>query len=208
MREMLPDLDAARRRARRPQGSDVLNMLPHVPFFFLRHGETDWNRERRLQGHRDIPLNATGERQAEAACGIAAALGLKSIAVSSLGRARHTAEIVNRRLGLPVTMFDSLKEFSCGPYEGSTDGSWLEDWRADRTVDGPEAFALFRARVLSGVLEALRLEHPVLIVAHGGVFWALQRLLGFAETTHLPNAVIVRFEPPAEAGGRWRIIFA
>jgi broad specificity phosphatase PhoE len=43
------------------------------------------------------------------------------------------------------------------------------------------------------------------IVAHGGVFWALQRLLGIAELTHLPNAVVARFEPPSEAGGSWQI---
>jgi broad specificity phosphatase PhoE len=187
-------------------------MLPHVPFYFLRHGETDWNRERRLQGHTDIPLNATGEAQAESARRLAASLGLRSIAVSSLGRARRTAEIVNTGLGLPVTAFDALKEFSCGPYEGTTDGTWLEHWRADGAVDGPESFALFRARVLSAMLSALGLDHPVLVVAHGGVFWALQRLLGFAETTHLPNAVIVRFEPPAESKGEspssWRITFA
>jgi hypothetical protein len=45
----------------------------------------------------------------------------------------------------------------------------------------------------------------VLIVAHGGVFWALQRMLGFAALTHAPNAVVARFEPPAIAGGTWQI---
>ena len=185
-------------------------MLPHRPFYFLRHGETDWNRDRRLQGHVDIPLNATGETQAQSARAIAAALGLKSIAVSTLMRARRTAEIVNDGLGLAITEFADLREFSCGPYEGSTDGSWLDDWRADRAVDGPESFPVFRTRVRDAMLEALRLDHPLLVVAHGGVFWALQRLLGFAETTHLANAVIVRFEPPtesrwAESQCQWRI---
>jgi broad specificity phosphatase PhoE len=183
-------------------------MLPRRSFYFLRHGETDWNRERRLQGHIDIPLNPTGESQAEAARAAAAALGLKSIAVSTLGRARRTAEIVNAGLGLPVTEFADLREFSCGPYEGSTDGSWLDDWRADRAVAGPESFEAFRTRVLAAMLAALQLDHPVLVVAHGGVFWALQRLLGFAETTHLANAVIVRFDPPLESRGAWRITFA
>ncbi len=181
-------------------------MLPQVPFYFLRHGETDWNRERRLQGHIDIPLNANGETQAESGRAIAASFGFKSIAVSPLSRARRTAEIVNDGLGLPITEFADLREFSCGPYEGSTDGSWLDDWRADRAVAGPEGFEAFRARVLAGMREALRLDRPVLVVAHGGVFWALQRLLGFAEVTHLPNAVIVRFEPPVDSSGRWRIV--
>jgi broad specificity phosphatase PhoE len=180
-------------------------MLPHHPFYFLRHGETDWNKTRRLQGMTDVPLNATGEEQAELARSIAAGLGLKSIAVSSLIRARRTAEIVNRDLSLPVTQYDALREFDVGPYEGSTDGSWLEHWFADGPVEGPESFGDFRKRVLSGMIEALTLEHPVLIVAHGGVFWALQRMLGFAELRHAPNAVVARFEPPSAADGTWQI---
>jgi broad specificity phosphatase PhoE len=180
-------------------------MLPHQAFYFLRHGETDWNKTRRLQGLTDVPLNAQGEAQAEAARLIAATLGLKSIAVSSLSRARRTAEIVNRDLGLLMTHYDSLREFDVGPYEGSTDGSWLDHWFADGLVEGPESFSDFRKRVLTGMVEALTLDHPVLIVAHGGVFWALQRMLGFAELTHLPNAVLARFDPPSEAGGSWQI---
>jgi broad specificity phosphatase PhoE len=183
-------------------------MLPHRRFYFLRHGETDWNRERRFQGSADIPLNATGEAQAERAREIAATLGLKSIAVSALGRARRTAEIVNRDLGLAMTAIDALKEFHCGPYEGSTDGSWLADWQSDRDIAGPESFGDFRKRVLAGTIEALRLDDPVLIVAHGGVFWALQRILGFAELSHLPNAIVARFEPPAADRPGWRITFA
>jgi len=180
-------------------------MLPHQPFYFLRHGETDWNKARRLQGLTDVPLNTRGEEQAELARAAAAGLGLKSIAVSSLGRARRTAEIVNRDLGLAMTHFDSLREFDVGPYEGSTDGGWIDDWLQDRLVEGPESFRDFRKRILAGMLEALRLDHPVLIVAHGGVFWALQRMLGSAEVTHIPNAVVAHFAPPLEAGGSWQI---
>ncbi|MDQ7248699.1 histidine phosphatase family protein [Dongia sedimenti] len=180
-------------------------MLPHHSFYFLRHGETDWNKARRLQGLTDVPLNARGEEQAALARTIAAGLGLKSIAVSSLSRARRTAEIVNRDLGLPVTHYDTLREFDVGPYEGSTDGSWLEHWFTDGAVEGPESFSNFRQRILGGMIEALTLEHPVLIVAHGGVFWALQRMLGFAELAHIPNAVVARFDPPATVGGPWQI---
>jgi broad specificity phosphatase PhoE len=182
-------------------------MLPQRAFFFVRHGETDWNRERRFQGSADIPLNARGESQAETARAIAAALGLKSIAVSSLGRARRTAEIINRGLGLALTELPALREFHCGPYEGSTDGAWLADWLADRVVDGPESFRAFRERVLAGIVAALLLDHPVLIVAHGGVFWALQRLLGLAELAHLPNAAVARFEPPQAPDQAWRITY-
>ena len=180
-------------------------MLPHHSFYFLRHGETDWNKARRLQGMTDVPLNTRGEEQAELARLVAGGLDLKSIAVSSLSRARRTAEIVNRDLGLAMTPYDALREFDVGPYEGSTDGSWLDHWFADGLVEGPESFSDFRKRVLGGMVEALMLDHPVLIVAHGGVFWALQRMLGFAELMHIPNAVIAHFQPPAESGSTWRI---
>jgi broad specificity phosphatase PhoE len=180
-------------------------MLPHHSFYFLRHGETDWNKERRLQGMTDIPLNSRGEEQAELARLAAVRLGLKSIAVSSLSRARRTAEIVNRDLGLALMRYDSLREFDVGPYEGSTDGTWLDHWLTDGPVEGPETFSDFRKRVLAGMIEALMLDHPVLIVAHGGVFWALQRMLGFAELAHLPNCRLARFDPPREAGGSWQI---
>jgi broad specificity phosphatase PhoE len=180
-------------------------MLPHRPFYFLRHGETDWNKERRLQGLTDVPLNARGEAQAELARAAAAGLGLKSIAVSSLARARRTAEIVNRDLGLAMTHFDALREFDVGPFEGSTDGSWIDAWLQDQAIHGPETFLAFRERVRAGMIEALRLDHPVLIVAHGGVFWALQRLLGIAEIAHIPNAVVALFSPPDRDGAPWRI---
>jgi broad specificity phosphatase PhoE len=180
-------------------------MLPHRPFYFMRHGETDWNRARKLQGATDVPLNALGESQAELAREAAAALGLKSIAVSPLGRARRTAEIVNRDLGLAMTAFVELQEFDVGPYEGSHDMSWLDHWRADGLVEGIESFPDFRRRVLAGLSRALDLDHPVLVVAHGGVFWALQRMLGVAALAHLQNAELAHFEPPVDGGADWHI---
>ena len=180
-------------------------MVPHHSFYFLRHGETDWNREGRLQGLRDIPLNATGEAQAERARAAAEALGLKSIAVSSLSRARRTAEIVNRDLGLATMPFDTLREFDVGPFEGSTDGAWIADWWAGRPVVGPETMEDFSRRVVAGLTEALRLDHPVLVVAHGGVFWALQRILGFEAFVDISNAAVARFDPPVASGAPWRI---
>jgi broad specificity phosphatase PhoE len=59
--------------------------------------------------------------------------------------------------------------------------------------------------VREGVTRALQLDHPVLIVAHGGVFWALQRMLGFAEVSHIANAVLAHFQPPQGGGESWRI---
>ena len=70
-------------------------MIPKLSFHFVRHGETDWNRARRLQGWRDIPLNALGEMQAESLARLLAEggdrFGFASLAASPLSRARRTA---------------------------------------------------------------------------------------------------------------------
>src|SRR5690242_4741153 len=88
------------------------DMLPPIPFHFVRHGETDWNRQGRLQGWRDIPLNSTGESQAEALRPSLHGMGFNSIAVSPLARARRTAEILNRDLQLQTHFFDDLREMN------------------------------------------------------------------------------------------------
>jgi len=183
-------------------------MLPPVPFYFLRHGETDWNREGRMMGHTDIPLNAAGRAQAERAREAAATLGLRAIATSSLARARETAEIVNRDLALEVTAIDDLREVDVGPYAGVGDPDWMLRWRNGIAMEGTEAVDAFETRIVRGFLRALALQAPVLVVAHGGVFRALERAIGQGGGSDIPNAVIIRFEPPAESTDRWRITFA
>src|SRR5438067_11542 len=78
-------------------------------FYYLRHGETDWNREHRAQGHNDIPLNETGVAQAYAAVPALARCGIATVCTSPLARARRTAEIVNETLGRPLVVIDALK---------------------------------------------------------------------------------------------------
>ena len=83
-----------------------------------RHGETDWNRDHRWQGHSDPPLNETGRRQAAA---LAAQLtDLDAIYSSDTERAHETAGIVAERLDLPVTTDERLREVSFGDWEGLT----------------------------------------------------------------------------------------
>ena len=183
-------------------------MLPPVPFYFLRHGETDWNREGRMMGQTDIPLNATGRAQAERARESAAALGLRAIATSALSRARETAEIVNRDLGLGLTALDDLREVDVGPHTGIGDPDWMRRWYSGVAMAGAESFPVFRDRITRGFARALALEAPVLVVAHGGVFRALESVLGHAERTDIPNATFIRVEPPAESHKAWRITFA
>jgi uncharacterized phosphatase len=143
----------------------------------VRHGETDWNAERRVQGHSDTPLNETGSAQAAA---LADALGEKEIDAvysSDLLRAHETARVVAERRGLEVTAIRDLRERNFGTWEGLTDeevfdrfpqarhGSWgdaeTKDEMADRVLDA---------------LERIALAHPgghVLVVTHGGPVRAL-----------------------------------
>src|ERR1700710_966331 len=86
----------------------------------MRHGETDWNAEARLQGHRDIPLNATGLRQAAAAAPSVAALAPFRIIPSDLSRARSTAAAVAELTRLPVATDVRLRETSIGLWAGLT----------------------------------------------------------------------------------------
>ena len=85
-------------------------MLTPREFCYLRHGETDWNRERRQQGRTDIPLNETGRAQASAAKPLLAGLGIATICYSPLRRARETSEFVNRSLNAEFVMADGLIE--------------------------------------------------------------------------------------------------
>src|SRR5919206_1493774 len=86
----------------------------------VRHGETDWNAEGRLQGHTDRPLNEHGRRQAKELAGRLAGEDVHAIYASDLARAKETAEILGERLGLPVVVDSDLREKNWGNWEGLT----------------------------------------------------------------------------------------
>jgi broad specificity phosphatase PhoE len=144
-----------------------------------RHGETDWNRERRFQGHADVPLNDAGRAQAVE---LAAGLDGKTFAAvytSPLRRAAETAQIVAVRLGVEARSHDALKEVDVGSWSGLSVqevearfpagyARWLEH-RCAGWNDG-ETNEELAARVVRGLHEIAR-EHPdqqVLAVTHGG----------------------------------------
>ena len=176
-------------------------MLPHVPFYFLRHGETDWNRRRVMQGHTDIALSDVGVRQAEDVAPAVAQLPIKTICTSTLMRARRTAEIVNVNAA-PIITIDALKECGFGVYEGQdSGGAWREGWMVGGAIEGGERRVDYIARVHRALVEALSYPAPVLIVAHGGTFWAMEDLLG--ETVHVQNCTLYELRPPAGSAAHW-----
>ncbi len=148
----------------------------------IRHGETDWNNEGRVQGHSDTPLNANGIAQArQLAARVAAEESFSALYASPLARARVTAEIIAARCNVAPILDDRLKEQMLGEFEGLTDAELeqrfpgaLAAWRADplgSPLPGQEKRDDFRRRVQT-FLDDLCARHAdgarVAIVTHGG----------------------------------------
>lgn len=84
----------------------------------IRHGETDWNAERRWQGHSDVPLNANGLAQAEALASQLKSVGVEEVVTSDLARALETGRIVSQHLGVPFHSSAEIRELNLGLVEG------------------------------------------------------------------------------------------
>jgi len=180
----------------------------------IRHGETAWNAERRLQGHIDIALNAEGLRQADALAGALAGEHFDAIVSSDLQRAHQTAQALARVQGMPVHSDPALRERCFGGFEGLL--------YAEIEQRFPREFAAWQARDIDGVMPAglreaetfrqfyqrctaafARLERQhqgrsLALVAHGGVLeCAYRAALGLSLETPrdfpVMNASINRF---------------
>ena len=154
--------------------------------YLARHGQTDWNAARRLQGAEDIPINRIGERQARELTAKLRGIRLDAIYSSALQRSRRTAELV--AAGAPVVSLAELNEQALGRFEGTyLDGrepekaSQYERRQADPNdrLDGGESIHQHLARVQRAV-EGIRRAHPsgqILIVGHGGTNALILRAL-------------------------------
>ncbi len=173
------------------------------PFWFLRHGETDWNREHRTQGSTDIKLNETGVAQAAQAAALLGQHGIAVVYCSPLQRARRTAEIVAAALGVEVREHADLREANFGAHEGEVMGAWFAAWAAGEAVpEGGESFADVRARAEAAINHVLLNPGPALIVGHGGFFRTVRAAMGFSAAVRTPNGVPLQCVP---ADGAWRI---
>jgi broad specificity phosphatase PhoE len=163
-----------------------------------RHGETDWNLQRRVQGHSDTPLNETGRAQARALADELADERVDAVYASDLARAFETARIVAERKGLAVTRLPALREKHFGTWEGLTGEQVLS--RFPEALDGPwgdgETSDELSRRVLAA-LSAIAAEHPdgrVLVVAHGGPLRAVLRHCAVDANGPIANCHVVRIE--------------
>jgi uncharacterized phosphatase len=141
-------------------------------FFLVRHGETEWNRIRRIQGVSDIPLNDTGRAQAAALGDILAAHTFDLLVASPLSRAMETASIIATRLSMPTPLaIPDLIERNYGDAEGSNGADLDERYPPGTEIPGREERSDVTKRVVR-VLQDLAIRHPhadILAVAHGGV---------------------------------------
>lgn len=172
---------------------------------FVRHGETDWNFEGRMQGQRDIPLNATGEAQAS---GNGARLkafldreGIDPAALdfvsSPLGRTRATMELLRQSMDLDTGAYrleDQLKEITFGAWEGFTleeladeEQDLILQRRADKwgfVPPGGESYQMLAGRIGAWLKTV---DRPSVVVSHGGVFRVLRGHLEGRDTVSVPK---------------------
>ena len=175
----------------------------------VRHGETAWNVDTRIQGHLDIPLNATGLWQARQLGDALAGEAISAIYTSDLLRARRTAQAVADATGAALVDEPGLRERAFGSFQGRTFAEIEAEhpeqarrWRQrdpDYAPDGGESLRVLRERVVD-TTHRLAARHPgelVLLVTHGGVLDVLYRAatrqdIQAPRTWQLGNAAINR----------------
>lgn len=206
--------------ARSATPSLLRKILETTRFCIVRHGETDWNVERRIQGHIDIPLNAVGRAQAEATA-VGLAMHRFAAAYSSdLSRAWQTAELALHGIGLDLQPEPGLRERNYGVFQGLTTAEGAERFPAAHArylVRDPhydfevgESLSHVASRVVAAI-EALadrHRGHAVLLVSHGGVLdvcyrKATGRDLSAPRDFPIPNAALNWIEVGVNG---WRLL--
>jgi len=190
--------------------------MPITDLILIRHGETDWNRELRFQGHIDVPLNDLGHEQARRLGLRVAGEPVQHLVCSDLMRAQQTAAPAAQQLGLDVVTSAALREQHFGVVEGMRADeiqqlhprAW-EDWlqfREDHAMPEGESALQFHARIIEalGRIAAMHAGRQLMIVTHGGVLdmvWRTARGLGLngPRQSEIPNAGFnrIRIADPA-----------
>ena len=149
----------------------------------LRHGQTDWNIDLRLQGSSDIPLNQTGIRQAELAAKYLKAADWDLVLSSPLSRAHDTAKTVAAELGLNLVVVPELIERSFGVAEGMSHSEWRTLYESHAEIPGIESLEALQTRS-EALLRLLATEYDgqrVLAVSHGALIRKLMKIISSGE---------------------------
>lgn len=140
--------------------------------YFVRHGQTNWNIEHKIQGQSDIPLNETGKEQARLIAPKLTDLKIDRIISSDLSRALETAQIINTHLKLQITLDTRLREFKYGQIEGVpskdlTDEIWFKYHTSPELIDAEAPWQAFE-RTKDFIDEYAHSPSCILAVTHGG----------------------------------------
>ena len=175
-----------------------------MKLIYVRHGETDWNTLKKLQGWTDIPLNEKGREQARKTCDLLKEYTFDRIVCSPLLRAKQTAEIINEERQVPLIVDERIRERGFGTLEGSpfTQADFAQWWKSnfDCSTVGMEPMSVLFARV-AALIDELQEKYPeetVLLVSHGGAFVAVDGYFnGYPqdgeEMRFLPNCTVREF---------------
>lgn len=152
-------------------------------FGLIRHGTTDWNIERRIQGWSDIPLNARGRREVSILAKTLKGQDWEFIITSDLKRAKETGRIIGDHLEIPFFTFEGLRERKFGPVEGMAIGELraaYPDSDGELLLPGLESRQEINERALTvmNLLAVLFHDRRILIVSHGGFLRAFFLSLG------------------------------
>lgn len=182
--------------------TNSLLTLSHNPFYFIRHGETEWNRRNIVMGSQDIPLNELGLQQAHEASRVLENECFDIIVSSTKLRAQQTAEVISQRTNKPFILEEGLAEITWGEAEGTSCDPMLSLLDDTRKPKGAEAFFAFQKRVVETITFILLMGKLPLIVSHGGVFKALTHHMGYSDLSS-SNCVPFFFKPPGEPTHPW-----
>lgn len=171
-------------------------------FYFLRHGQTQWNKDKIVQGQYDSQLNEVGRQQAQDAALVLKAAPIARIIASPLSRTKDTAAAVAAQNGLEITFDEDLMECNLGDHQGEPYGDWIPDyWAGKYAPPNGETFQEFSVRVWGAMQRAIMLGPDTLIVAHGGLWLAAQSYVSLQPPMRLTqNALPMRV---TQTGALW-----
>jgi phosphoserine phosphatase len=167
--------------------------------YLVRHGETNWNRQLRYQGQRDIPLNEEGLRQATCIAGYLEDEQIETVYSSPLLRAQKTAALIAEKHGLKPSLEHGLMEIDFGDWEGrrynelnEEEQDFAKRWFFNPdtiTIPGGESYSVFKKRVLEGYGRIRQMNKNIAVVTHAGVIRVI-----VATLLDMPAANITRLK--------------